>query len=281
MFTYNYRICELNIEVTSSHELPTVDKWELFAAAPAPADASISFRCCDELPEPQGEYLGCGTDYTVYRSESGLCRWVDIAGKNTAVCCWRPGTAANEIRVRSDVWDVATDFRYMWSTAALSQLLIRRNAMVLHSSYISVGGQGIVFSAVSGTGKSTQAALWEKYRGAEIINGDKSGISVRNGEAKVHGMPFAGTSGICKNRTLPLKAIVLLKQAPENSVRILRGAEAISAVLANVYLDISADEDRAAALSLVMDTVAAVPIYELSCTPDEGAVKALEFVIFK
>lgn len=273
MFTDFYRICKLNIRIDSSEKLPYSEHWAHFACPPCVPDVEISCRACESLPAPTGKMLGGDADSAVYRDADGLHRWVHISGKNTACCSYFGGK--NTVAVRGDVWDVALDYRYMWSTAAMPQILIRKGALILHASYIEADGGGIVFAASSGTGKSTQAALWEKYRGAEIINGDKCGITL-NGGAEVHGVPVAGTSGLCKNKSLPLRAIVLLKQAPENSVRRLRGAEALSAVMGNVHLDISAAEDRRLALELTMRLADSVPVFELACTPDEGAVEALE-----
>ena len=104
--------------------------------------------------------------------------------------------------------------------------LLRHGRLVLHSSSILVNGKVILFAAPSGTGKSTQAALWEKYRCAEVLNGDKNCVSFdeNSGTAIAHGLPFCGTSGGLPT-IFPVRssAIVLLKQAPENKIRRLRG----------------------------------------------------------
>ena len=163
----------------------------------------------------------------------------------------------------------------MWSSISLAQLLLAHNAFFIHSSFISVNGKAILFSAPCGTGKSTQAALWEKHRGAEVINGDKAGILVENG---VHacGVPFCGTSGICKNRVLPLGAIILLGQSTENKISRLTGIKALQGILQNVYLDLLAPNEQMMIFDLLIKLLETVPVYSFECTPDEKAVDTLE-----
>ena len=142
-------------------------------------------------------------------------------------------------------------------------------------SYVAHQGWGILFTAPSQTGKSTQASLWEKHRGARVLNGDKA--AVRLGERPmVHGMPFSGTSGICENVSMPLGCIVVLSQAKENTVRRLGAQEALSLLSPNVFSDQLISEEWQKTLLLLLDFMAAVPIYALACTPDVRAVEELE-----
>lgn len=93
---------------------------------------------------------------------------------------------------------------------------------ILHASLIRTRRGAVLFTAPSGTGKSTQADLWKKYRGAEIINGDRSGVWKNGNTWMAGGVPWCGTSGIMKNKTMPLLAIVILRQGLENEVRDLQ-----------------------------------------------------------
>ena len=174
-------------------------------------------------------------------------------------------------------YNVMSDFRYMWNSVSLSQLLLPFKVLLFHASYISFNDEAILFSADCGVGKSTQAELWRKHRGAEVINGDKAGVSVENGKVYAHGLPFCGTSGICKNRTLPLKAIVLLGQAPENKIRRVKGVEAIQSLLHNIYLDFLAPGETQECIDVLIELLNTVPVYRLDCTPDERAVEKLAF----
>ena len=72
---------------------------------------------------------------------------------------------------------VVPDFRYavvFLGPLALEKHVLNHGGIVLHCSYIKYKEKAILFSAPSGTGKSTQASLWEQHRGAKTINGDRA-----------------------------------------------------------------------------------------------------------
>lgn len=76
-----------------------------------------------------------------------------------------------------------------------------------------------------------------------------------------HGVPFAGTSGICRNVSVPLAAVVVLSQAPENTIRRLSPSEAVAALCPNVFIDSLIPEEWQLALHLLLDLTAQTPVY--------------------
>lgn len=93
--------------------------------------------------------------------------------------------------------------RVVLESAGLFDILADAGMLVLHSAYIVTRqGEGILFSGPSGIGKSTQAALWQRYGAAQTVNGDRA--LVRPDTGTVSGVMYAGTSGICRNVTAPL-----------------------------------------------------------------------------
>lgn len=180
--------------------------------------------------------------------------------------------------VRSEYLPWAVTEKYIWAGVGLQYILLHHNHLIFHASYIKYRGKGIIFIAPSGTGKSTQAALWEKYRNAEIINGDKACVEVSE-TPMVYGIPFDGTSGICKDVSCPLCGIVFLEQAKENIVAKLPSALAIQALFSNVFVDRAVHQEWNKALDLIIKLMENVPVYHLKCTPDERAVDVLEQTI--
>lgn len=107
-------------------------------------------------------------------------------------------------------------------------------------------------------------------------NGDKALLRLADGQARVSGLPYAGTSGICERFDLPVGAIVTLRQAAQNRVERLSPAEAVKAILSQTALQPWNERDIQAALDLAAGLAARVPVFRLSGRPDAGAVACLE-----
>lgn len=169
-------------------------------------------------------------------------------------------------------FDVDSVFRHL----PLHHALLKYDAFIIHASYVLINGEAILFSAPSGTGKSTQAELWRKYRGARVINGDR--VLVRRGENgfTAGGIYYSGTSGICENVTAPIRAIALISQAPQSTAEKFRGAEAFRRLLRECAYSAEFENDPADIAALLAAVVNAVDIVKLDCLPDESAVIALE-----
>ncbi len=272
-----YYFCECNICIDAPLFYHENAEWRLFETNACPSDIGICCRMCGELPKPEGEYFGKSGDTLVYSNGSRVYRHVKMGTDNGAVTLFDyANPSVSETYVRKSNYHIMTDSRLMWNSASIPQIMLARKVLFFHSSFIGYKGRGILFSAPCGTGKSTQADLWKKHRGAEIINGDKAGVVLKDGAVYACGIPVCGTSGICKNQTLPLGAIVLLGQAKQNTVTQISGVNAVSGLLGNIYLDFLVPEERIMCIDLLEKLIENVPVYHLDCTPDENAVIALE-----
>ena len=163
----------------------------------------------------------------------------------------------------------------VFNNIGMESLMLRHDTLILHSSFIRWQEAGVLFSAPSGTGKSTQADLWAKYRQADIINGDRAALRKIGGRWTAFGLPFAGSSDIFRNESAPIRAIVMLEQAPENRIRPLNPAQALRKIYPEVTLHRWDPDFVDKGLDLLLDLLGAVPVYHLACLPDEGAVRLL------
>ncbi|MDO4169636.1 MAG: hypothetical protein Q4D45_06995 [Lachnospiraceae bacterium] len=170
--------------------------------------------------------------------------------------------------------------RNLCDIIALDSLLLNHQGLLLHASFIRWHGKGLLFSAPSGTGKSTQADLWVKYEGAEIINGDRAGLRKLEDGWMAYGLPYAGSSGIYRNESAPVTAIIVLRQAKENRIRSLRPAEAIRYLYPEIIVHQWDKEFVDQAMDLLTELVSHVPVYLLECLPDQGAVKLVKTTVF-
>lgn len=147
---------------------------------------------------------------------------------------------------------------------------------ILHSSYIVYQDYAILFTAPSGTGKSTQADLWKKYRGIEIINGDRTLLTKEGDQFYANGWPICGSSKICHNRRYPLKAIVMLEQGPINEIRGLTGIEKTRRLLKEITINYYNQEYLDNALDFIEQLIKELPIITLTCTISQEAVEILD-----
>lgn len=169
----------------------------------------------------------------------------------------------------------------IWNYMAFENPLLYYQAFLLHSSFISWQNNGILFTAPSGTGKSTQADLWKKYEDADIYNGDRTIIRKIDGKYYGFGSPYAGSSGIYRNESAPIKAIVVIEQGPDNVIRRLHGREAFLPLFRETLMNTWNKEYMEKMTDLLMDVACQIPVYHLSCRPDQGAVNTVKNEILK
>lgn len=155
-------------------------------------------------------------------------------------------------------------------------LLIHKQRLCLHAACVDTPLGGILFSGVSGIGKSTQADLWCQYRGATLVNGDRPILSKDSTGWLAWGSPYAGSSRCHVNIHCPITAIVMLKQDTVCSLRRLPISEAFRAVWSGLTVYSWNAQLLEMASNLAIDLVSTVPVFELACTPDLQAVECLE-----
>ena len=278
---YFYRIADIRIRAESPFPILENNFTKEFfsdAAADAEADLVIEYRPVDALPEAEDiryeetrrVYTGQGVGSATFFSATPLAppyAWVprDTIRQGKLVCHYLPD---NERRMKHA--------NNVITLMDLEATLLHFNALILHASLIRWNGMGVVFSAPSGTGKSTQAELWAQHAGAEILNGDRAALRQRDGVWHAYGLPYSGTSGIYRNERVPLGAVVALRQSSENSIRRIHGAEAFRYLYPETMIHRWDPEYEAQATKLLLDVIQEIPVYLLSCRPDREAVELLK-----
>lgn len=169
---------------------------------------------------------------------------------------------------------------YKLLNAAVMTHLSVRQTIEMHASLVDRSNKGLMFLGPSGIGKTTQAELWMKYRDAEIINGDMVFVKQEEDCFLGCGSPWHGSSPYCLNRQVPLAAMIVLKQSSENSIRRLSEFEMVSVVMNSVFFPTWYKEGHEAACKTLDGLLKQVPVYELSCRPDEEAVQLTEEAVF-
>ncbi len=169
----------------------------------------------------------------------------------------------------------------MWDTMIfdavnLPELFLCSGAAIVHASFISVNGEGVLFAGPKQIGKSTQAQLWSEHRNAEIINGDRVVMRPTDGGATAYGVPFCGSSRICKNEYRPVRAVVFPEKSNENVVCSVSAIDAFKRLIGCVSYSQADPAARELALDITERIVSSCRCMRLGCLPDAGAVETLE-----
>ena len=162
-----------------------------------------------------------------------------------------------------------------FSTMGLHSKFLQRGAIIFHGSYVEVDGSAVIFAGQSGAGKSTQAALWENCGRGRIINGDRLLLRQVDGRWYAFGYPCCGSSNICLNVSLPVKAIVFLQKGSQSRVLPVTPAARIRGLLLGAQVFSWVDAETSMVYQLAQSICEQVPIVTLSATPDMQAVEAL------
>lgn len=164
----------------------------------------------------------------------------------------------------------------IFNALAFEKVLINHKAIVLHCSYIVVNDYAILFSAPSGTGKSTQANLWKKYKNSTIVNGDRAIIKKIDDVYYAMGTPICGSSDICENISKPLKAIIYLYQSPENHIEKLDQKNMIKKLISETTINFFNPNFLNSAFDIISDISKHISMYDFWCTKDINAIECLE-----
>lgn len=164
--------------------------------------------------------------------------------------------------------------------SALRSIVIGKLAgnqgLIIHSCSIIRNGRGILFSAPSGTGKSTHANLWRKMYGTPVLDGDTTACRLIDGVPIVYGLPWCGTSGEFMNRCVPLGAMVFLQQAKENNIRKLDFHEAFLRLTSRSFILPWDNAMTNKFLDTAQNIAQNADCYLLNCRPDHEAVEVVK-----
>lgn len=151
--------------------------------------------------------------------------------------------------------------------------LIGRGGFYLHSSSVEYEGRAYLFSASSGTGKSTHTRLWQKTFGPEVklFNDDKTPLRCIDGTWYAYGAPWSGKDNINQNIKVPVGAVCFLKQAPENRIRRLSSREALQRILNQTIYRFHHESRLDLLLSSLELFLKEIPFFELENRPEPAA----------
>jgi len=156
----------------------------------------------------------------------------------------------------------------------IAEQLLTYDTLLFHGSVIAVDGRGYLFTAKSGTGKSTHTRLWREYFGerAVMVNDDKPLLQITESGVMVYGTPWDGKHRLSSNVVVPLQAICILNRGEENRVEEITAREAYALCLQQTHRPTSA-EGMMRTLPLLDRLLKGTRIFRLYCNMEWSAAE--------
>lgn len=260
---------------------------------PSPFDRFFDFSC-DSSSEPDIRITLCPVDHIGMPDGQIILndtnKWILHPGDDHCTTVFQCSARATETEpmyivearncwseVKVTFYDnnesVAEEVAALLGTIILKNKLALNNGFIIHAAAVQWQEHGLLFTAPSGTGKSTHADLWCKGKDAVILNDDSPVVRLIEGNATVFGTPWCGSRNIYRNSQKILSAIVVLEQSPKNEIRRLEAGEVAAALLPRCFLPFHDKMLLDKSLASVVQVVDTTPVYLLKCRPDYEAVR--------
>lgn len=165
------------------------------------------------------------------------------------------------------------DCEYITTAKSFYLQLLLHQGFMLHASAVAMDGKAYLFSAESGTGKSTHTGLWQRVFGPErarILNDDKPALRLEDGRWYAYGTPWSGKYDINLNLRLPLAGICVLERGEKNSIEPMPAAKAVYSIL-NQTIRPRGQQAKNLLMEHIGSLVESVPVYLLRCNMEPEA----------
>lgn len=154
----------------------------------------------------------------------------------------------------------------------VAENLLHSGVLLFHGSAVALDGEGYLFTADCGTGKSTHTRFWRQIFGsrAVMINDDKPFLKLTDTGVLVCGAPWSGKHGLDSNITVPLKGICILRRGSEDRIWPISGEDALP-MLRKQACSPREPGDFVLWEGSVESLSRRVSLWEMECTKNENA----------
>ena len=159
---------------------------------------------------------------------------------------------------------------YITSGTLFARKILNFDGYYIHSSAVVLDGKAYLFTAPSGTGKSTHTENWIKLFGAHYLNDDKPVVRRVDGKWMAYGTPWSGKHDLSTNEAVPLGGIACLRRGEKNEILPMPVSGALPYLMSQTVFRLRADQIEKK-LTLLGQLLQEVPVWDLACLPDEAA----------
>lgn len=242
----------------------------------------------NDIKEPEGEVLIESKIAKCILDKNGVYHYIKYKNQDKFICL-KISYTKNYEKVfieqidHSHKYLTLVEREYVYTNQAFVNRVTCLGAVMIHSSCISYKGKAILFSADSGTGKSTHTSLWKELYSDDVkfINDDKPIVRLIGDEAYAYGTPWSGKTDLNSNICAPLKGIIVLERGAKNTIERVNLSDVITTVFANIIVPTENQEIANIALSSYNKILSKVPLYRLKCNISLEAPKIVKEKVFE
>ena len=283
---YLYNVADLNIKCQIPFPIyiqeESLDFIRSFDGDNKKIDYIYDIFRVDQLPSVSNNLHNEGSRIYSENDNKNYIHFCPSPGDNPYACIlWEKESKTIQCMYLEGKEEYLNYSRNILNHVGIENLLNASDGLLMHASFVEWQNEAILFCGPSGIGKSTQAKLWVEHENAEIINGDRAALRLIDEIWNAYGLPYAGSSGIYKNRRVPLKAIVVLQKDLKNSIEKLDPISAIKYLYSEITIHRWDRSFVSQNWEQCMKLLSTIPVYKLNCRVDKEAVETLKQELIK
>lgn len=147
---------------------------------------------------------------------------------------------------------------------------------IFHGTAFLWRGKAYIFTAPSGTGKTTQYVHWRHLYGDELhmLNGDKPVLECQaDGTVWVYPSPWMGKEGWGRMISAPLGGLIYLTQNPNNQFSPLSMQQAVRPIFSQFLFTANSAEAVHQVCAIEEQMLRSVPVWHLANRGDEASAR--------
>lgn len=127
----------------------------------------------------------------------------------------------------------------------IAESLLDYDIILMHGAVVADGHRSYLFTAKSGTGKTTHIQKWlDNVEGSFVVNGDKPLIILNDDGAFACGTPWCGKEHLGTNTIVPLYSIILMERSTDNHIEEVSFGSVFHLILQQTYQSTDANKMR-------------------------------------
>lgn len=272
---YNFYFGNVLFEIHSSFEIDWASTDLNFSNPVVPTKRTIHVNVGrGDLFEISGTKVFSSPVVDIYEDQDKEIRFYHNTMSRNKICLAASEYYMNEINIQvHQSWHNYEVSLLMM--LHIEKILLEQNGMILHCCYMATDKGAVLFTAPSGTGKTTQANIWHKVYGTDVVNGDRCLIQAYDGDFCANGFFQHGTAVECENIMMPIRAIVIVRQSDYDYIEELSSIQKVALLYSECTVNSWDGLYVNKAFDLLQDLTEQTKVLMLHCTMMDSAAIVL------